>query len=338
MPSEFDAVEAIEVPYRAAVPQGEWETSSSAWLPLRSPMSSREERLRRIHSYWPTRVTDESSSTRLQRKVSLDAAALYETVGDWSAARFAYLRAIELGEDDFDIWRALARVALQGRDPLLAEAAQLAALESLRESTDAILLVQRRAQVHRDLVALYMLDGRARDAAFALGIAEGLGETKPAVRAWLTRARLPAVFAGVHPTFPTPLSWPEPPELSLTEQGLWMARRVHGVLPSGVRSQLASAVAWTELGPRRNIIITAGLGLLGMLFLLRLIRQRGDLIVAVEYPEELRGIFRIRVGTGKREEPAQPGTARAEILKGGASTHYERHLVNRETQFNRLLS
>ena len=79
--------------------------------------------------------------------------------------------------------------------PVLAEAAQLGALESLRESTDALELVERRARVHRDLATLYMLEGRSADAARVLQRVEGLDEPGPVVRVWLDRFRLPVAFA-----------------------------------------------------------------------------------------------------------------------------------------------
>ena len=339
VPSQFDSVEVVEVPLRAAVPEGEWRPSSGAQSYLRSPIASDEEEALRMARYWPLGVDEQGpESSTLQWKVSLDAAALFEAAGDWNSARYAYLRAIELGGDDFDTWRALAHVAMQSRDPVLAEAAQLGALESLRESTDALQLVERRARVHRDLATLYMLEGRSADAARVLQRVEGLDEPGPVVRVWLDRFRLPVAFASGYLTFSPSLAWPEESPLSLDGQVFAWAGQAHASLPSWMQKTMAEAAAWVRVGSRMSTIVTAGLGLMALLFLLRLIRQRGDLIVAVEYPEELRGTFRIRVETSKNEKAAAPGSARTQIRKGGPSTRHERHLVNRETQFNRLLS
>ncbi|MEE3326213.1 MAG: protein kinase, partial [Myxococcota bacterium] len=339
MPSQFDSVELVDVPLRPAVPVGEWQPSSLAQPFLRSPLTSDEEEALRMARYrTPDVPVETSEALDLQRKVSHDAARLFEAAEDWNSARYAYLRAIELGDRDFETWRALAHVAMRSRDPALAEVAQLGALESLRESTDALLLVERRARVHRDLATLYMLEGRSADAARALQRVEGLDEPSPNLRAWLDRVRLPVVFASTHPTFSPSLDWPEESPLGVEGQVLAWTNQAYGSLPSWMQSRMTETVAWARVGSRMSTVITAGLALLGLLLLLRLIRQRGDLTVAVEYPEELRGTFRIRVGTGKNEKAPAPGSARSKILKGGPSTRYERHLVNRETQFNRLLS
>ncbi len=339
LPNQFDPVEVVEIPLRPAVPAGEWQPSSLAQSFLRSPLIHDEEEALRMARYnTPDLSAEESEALLLQRKVSRDAAKLFEAAEDWNSARYSYLRAIELGDRDFEIWRALAHVAMRSRDPALAEVAQLAALESLRESTDALLLVKRRAQVHRDLATLYMLEGRSADAARVLQRVEGLDEPSPNVRAWLDRVRLPVVFASTHRTFPPTLTWPQASPLSVEGQVLEWTRDAYGSLPLWMRSQVKEAFTWVGVGSRMSTVITACFAVMAVLLLLRLIRQRGDLIVAVEYPEELRGVFRIRVGTGKKEKMPIPGSARSLVLKGGPSTRYERHLVNRETQFNRLLS
>ena len=317
VPSQFDSVEVIEVPLRAAVPAGEWRPSSGAKSYLASPIVSDQEEALRVTGYWPLGLDEEGrESSALQRKVSLDAAALFEAAGDWNAARYAYLRAIELGGDDFDTWRALAHVAMQSRDPVLAEAAQLSALESLRESTDALELVERRARVHRDLATLYMLEGRSADAARVLQRVEGLDEPGPVVRVWLDRFRLPVAFAPSYFTFSPSLAWPEESPLSLDGQLVAWADQAHDSLPSWMKKKMAEATAWVRVGSRMSTIVTVGLSLMALLLLLRLIRQRGDLIVTVEYPEELRGTFRIRVGTSKNEKPRLRATRGPRFSKG----------------------
>ena len=89
-----------------------------------------------------------------------------------------------------------------------------------------------------------------------------------------------------------------------------------------------------------STIVTAGLSLIALLLILRLIRQRGDLIVTDRVSGGAQGNLSdpARYEYKNEKRRGRPGNARTQILKGGPSTRHERHLVNRETQFNRLLS
>jgi hypothetical protein len=79
-----------------------------------------------------------------------------------------------------------------------------------------------------------------------------------------------------------------------------------------------------------------GVAFMVVLAIAVLLRQRGDVAVAIEYPEELRGVFRVRLRAGRRGLP-DPLTE-VQVRKGGASTRKEHHLVSRETQFQRLFT
>ena len=79
-----------------------------------------------------------------------------------------------------------------------------------------------------------------------------------------------------------------------------------------------------------------GAGVLVLIALLLLRRQRGDIAVAIEYPEELRGIFRVRWRGSRKRLPDT--TTEEQIRKGGASTRRQHHMVARETQFQRLFT
>ena len=85
-----------------------------------------------------------------------------------------------------------------------------------------------------------------------------------------------------------------------------------------------------------SILLGCLVALLVVLAIAVLLRQRGDVAVAIEYPEELRGVFRVRLRAGRRGLP-DPLTE-AQVRKGGASTRKEHHLVSRETQFQRLFT
>ena len=104
LPNRFDPVEVVEVPLRPAVPDGEWQPSSLAQPFLRSPLIHDEEEAFRLGRYsTPDLGAEESEALFLQRKVSRDAAKLFEATEDWNSARYSYLRAIELGDRDFEI-------------------------------------------------------------------------------------------------------------------------------------------------------------------------------------------------------------------------------------------
>ncbi len=124
----------------------------------------------------------------------------------------------------------------------------------------------------------------------------------------------------------------------------WSAERL-GEIEAGLPPSLGSAVE--RVGQWLSNASTTQLAILGLAALAlvalppRFLRQRGDLAVALRYPEELRGTFRLRVARKRRnlrDRADGAGSQRAEILKGGTSSRTEHHLVSRETHFPRMLS
>lgn len=339
--SALRQVEPIRSPLAPSVPPGPWSSTARAeslrFLPLRSPLEDPEEGLRRIRDFFPTFGTTVEPDPKRQA-AARDAARLFESVGDWEAARFATERAIEFGANDFETWRALGRLALHTGDGALAEAAQLAALSHLPSTADAILFVELRAKVHRDLAILYQLDGRERDAAIAFENSRGLASAGPGMSTWMSRQMFPLQFRRrSEPGAPAP-EWPERPLDTRWAAAGRVAAEAWNLVPSQGRARVESMIGWMGEDTRRRTFSTIAIVALGLLLLLRTIRQRGDLIVTVEYPDELRGVFRVRVTNGRARPRRPSGDLRSQILKGGVSTRYERHLVNRETQFHRMLS
>ena len=331
--------EPIRPPYASVLPTDPWRPDPRAYRlgasPRRSPVVDEEERRARIRDAFGVPVVMPDA---LRREAALEAAALFEAAGDLEAARYAYLRAIAEGADGFEVYRALSRAALATRDSLLAEASQLAALDRLAQVQDPIQFVELRAKIHRDLVMIYLLDGRVRDAGLAMRHVEGLSAPDRATADWLARQRYgpvrwPTAFGqGAPPAWPDSLAGTSVDDLDRWAQAAW------DVVPSGVQDQTRSGWAWIQEDGRRRVSLILLVGLLGLFVLMRLFRQRGDLIVTLTYPDELRGVFRVRIASprGRSRLPAE--TWRAEVIKGGASTRYERHFVNRETQFTRLLA
>ncbi len=335
-------VEPIRSPMAPLVPPGPWRSTTRAEylasVPLRSPLEDRDEGMLRIRDAFP-KFGSESIEPDLSRQLAaVDAARLFEAAGDWEAARFSIERAIEFGANDFDTWRALGRLALRTGDGAQAEAAQLAALSHLPSTTDAILFVELRAKVHRDLATIYRLDGRDRDAAIALENSRGLASAGPSMSTWMSRQLFPLEFRLRPVPGAAPPVWPEPSSDSRWAAVGRIASEVWNLIPPQGRERVEEMLAWVAEDARRRMLSTIAFVSIGLLVLLRSIRQRGDLIVTVEYPEELRGVFRVRVSNARARPRRAMGDVRSQILKGGVSTRYERHLVNRETQFHRMLS
>lgn len=337
IPIAFAQVEAARPPLALSVPPGPWQPTALARrlgaLPMRSPLEDPDERRRRIEDAVPVAARAPDPE---RRDAALAAARLFETAGDWEAARFAYERAILAGADELETWQALGRVALHLGDGAFAEAAELAALGHLPSTSDAIRFVALRARIHRDLAMIYLLDGRRRDAGIAFESAEGLGSADRFASAWLDRQAFAIdVRPPARPNAPRPV-WPERPDEAWWTLADRLGLRVWNAMPPPARDRLASAGAWLGDGARRRTLTLLALMGMFLVVLLRAIRQRGDLVVTMEYPDELRGVFRVRVAS-PRARPRKPsGSLRAEILKGGVSSRYERHFVNRETQFHRI--
>jgi tetratricopeptide (TPR) repeat protein len=341
LPVEASAVEPIRPPWAVSVSPGPWRATERARAlrlgPRPSPLESELERSLRIAEHRPAPV-EPSPGSAGRRAAALNAARLFEAAGDFEAARFSYERAVAMGADDQEVWRALARARLRTGDGPAAEGALLATLDRLGETTDAIAFVELRAQIHRNLAKIYLLDGRGRDAQIALEGAEGLALVDGSTSLWLVDNLLPLrLETRPLPGAPPPV-WPEAPEPAWSTRAVDLAAQAHEALPSGLQEELDEGLAWANAGDRPRILTMTLLGALVLLVILRLIRQRGDLIVAIEYPEELRGLFRVRLATKKARAPSADADVRAEVQKGGISTHYEHHWVNRETQFHRLLS
>ncbi len=340
-------VEPLRIPLAPTIPPGEWRRtprSEALASPLwRSPLIDEGERQLRIAEGWP-RAGSPIAESSAARVAALRAARLFEAAGDPDAARFAYERAVLAGARDFATWRGLARTRLLTGDGPGAESAYLAALEATVAEDGPVempvALVELQAQLHRDLLKVYGLEGRGRDAALALERSRGLAALEPPERAFLSGLAW-QLSPGARP-MTEPLVWPDP------EREGWatdfdvrvgrLASETYAALPASIRVQVERAAEWASTSQRRRVLASTFLGLLAFLVMLRAIRQRGDLSVAIEYPEELRGVFRVRVISGRMRLRQPTRGERGEVLKGGVSSRFEHHLVNRETHFQRLLT
>ncbi len=265
------------------------------------------------------------------RKAALDSARLLEAAGEPVAAARAYGSVIDSGEVVLvDVWHGLAANLARAGDALAAERAFLRGLDASGRASDQI-------RFRYDLAGFYAGEGRLVE---ALAVVEALAPHAPESAALLDAARgLATGIEIVALTRPRgdAVPWPEPPPV---EPG-WdrFGPRVVAVveqLPASWQTGLLPLALRLESEEGLRLALYGGGALLALIALAVLLRQRGDVTVTIAYPDELRGLFQVRVRNGRR---AVPGPAsEEEIRRGGASTRKEHHMVSRETHFQRLFT
>jgi len=115
-----------------------------------------------------------------------------------------------------------------------------------------------------------------------------------------------------------------------------LLHRLVAWLPSPLRRAAEGLADLIPGTPSEQLAQLLALALVLLLIAVRSLRRRGDLAVFIEYPDELRGTFRVRIATSTDRFKRNPETTRDEVLKGGTSTASEHHLVRRETSFRSL--
>jgi len=271
-----------------------------------------------------------SSRAPILRRAALESARLLEAAGEPVAAAAAYASVVDGGEVVLvDVWHGLAANLARSGDSAAAERAFLRGLDASGRASDQI-------RFRYDLARFYAGQARLIE---ALAVVEALRPHAPESSelaaasvglqvslelSALSRARGPF---RAWPSIPTDPGWDQfdPRVAALAER-----------LPEPLRARMLS---WAERFVREAELRTAvfvGVGFLVVLAIAVLLRQRGDVAVAIEYPEELRGVFRVRLRAGRRGLPEPLGEE--QIRKGGVSTRKEHHMVSRETQFQRLFT
>jgi len=267
------------------------------------------------------------------RQAALESARLLEAANESAAAAEAYAGVIEAAKVDgeeipVDVWHGLALAHARAGNAIGAERAFLAGLDASGGAGAQI-------RFRFDLAGFYRSQGRLSE---ALAVIDALLDHAPVSR------ELDAAQSGLTASIEwtsialrrgTPAVWPEPPPaiVAPAEPG---AGGASALLPEPLR-RIGSLIV-QRVGEAGTLQSASFLGLtgLGLIALLLLLQQRGDIAVAIEYPEELRGIFRVRWrGTGRR---LPDSTTEEQIRKGGASTRRQHHMVARETQFQRLFT
>jgi len=264
------------------------------------------------------------------RRAAIDSARLLEAAGESEAAASAYAGVIDSGEVVLvDVWHGLATNLARAGDALAAERAFLRGLDASGRASDQI-------RFRFDLAGFFAREGRLIE---ALAVVDALAPHTPESVA-LVDARF-ALATGIDLESLTrprgeQVPWPSPPPEPGWER--FDPRVVAAVerLPASWQAELLPfAERFVAEEGVRLAVYTAGAALV-LIALFVLLRQRGDVTVTIAYPDELRGLFQVRVRNGRRVVP-DPATEE-QIRKGGASTRKEHHMVSRETHFQRLFT
>lgn len=271
-----------------------------------------------------------SSRAPILRDAALESARLLEAAGEPAAAASAYAGVVDGGEVVLvDVWHGFAANLARAGDSAAAERAFLRGLDASGRASDQI-------RFRYDLARFYGREGRLIE---ALAVVDALlphAPESPALSdasAGLQISLELSALARPRGSFRT---WPSIPSEPGWEQFDPQVAAAAERLPESLRDQL---LPWAERfvsEERLRSAVLMGVAFLVFLAIAVLLRHRGDVVVAIEYPEELRGIFCVRLRDGRRALPVP--LAESQIRKGGASTRKEHHMVSRETQFHRLFT
>ena len=278
-----------------------------------------------------SRNVGRGSGAPILRKAMLESARMLDAAGRSAAAAAAYTAVIESADVVLvDIWHGLAANLAREGDSLAAERAFLRGLDASGRASDQI-------RFRYDLAGFYIRDGRLVD---GLAVLDALIPHVP--ESVLLREARAAVLNSLDlQAFMRPSgeyrAWPTMPA-DAPGWEVFDPRVVAYVerLPPSVQDRLLPFAQRIAEEEQMRLGVYGAAGLLVVLAAVLLLRQRGDVAVIIEYPDELRGIFQVRMRGGRRSAP-DPVNA-AEIREGGVSTRRQHQMVSRETHFQRLFT
>jgi tetratricopeptide (TPR) repeat protein len=261
---------------------------------------------------------------------AIESGRLLEAAGEWKAAAEAYEGVVESdGPALVEVWHGLALSRARSGD---AEGAERAFLRGLDASGRAALQIRFRF----DLAGFYAQQGRLLEAYSVLEALEPHAPSSSLIRDALAGLATSIELTALEHRRGKPAAWPE----SGTEQSLAefdpRVGSALALLPESTRSELLPFLDSIDAKQARKAALVSLSIFVALATLFVLFRQRGDVAISLAYPEELRGIFRIRIRNGRRAAP--DASTESQIRKGGRSTRKEHHMVSRETQFQRLFT
>ena len=293
----------------------------------------RAEILRRLDTpeHDPIRTGEAPSKATSLRQAAFESARLLEAAGRFAAAAEAYASIVDARDVALiDVWHGLAaNLARAGR----LEAAERAFLKGLDASGRA----SDQIRFRYDLARFYAAEGRLLE---ALAVLDALAPHVPGSGTLAdarSRLRSAVELTGSAEPRGDQVAWPSPPrDPGWAEFDPRIVRIVERLPVSVQEGLLPWARRIREDEGLRMAILAFAAGIVLLAFFV-LMRQRGDVAVSIEYPDELRGLFCVRIGSGRRA--AGPDSlSESEIREGGASTRRKHPMVSRETRFQRFFT
>ena len=263
-------------------------------------------------------------------RAALDSGRLLEAVGEWEGAASAYANVVAADSLSLvDVWHGLALSLARSGDSIGAERAFLQGLDASGRASSQI-------RFRFDLAGFYAKEGRLLEAQAVLEALEHHAPDSSMMRDSLDGIGSSIELIALQNTRGMPEAWPfSGPDVAWQEVNPRVTQALT-VLPDPVRDAMLPVVESFADRDARDALLMAGASAFAVLALFILFRQRGDVAIAISYPEELRGIFRVRLRNGHRAPP--DASTEIQIREGGASTRKEHHMVSRETQFQRLFT
>ena len=307
---------------------GPWrEVAVTRDAPRRAAILKRLDAIRDVPA---SRAEAPSKATSLRRG-ALESARLLEAAGRFAAAAEAYASVVDSHDVALiDVWHGLAANLARSGHSEAAERAFLHGLDASGRASDQIRfrydLARFYAAQGRLLESLAVLDALAPHVPGSATLADARSRLRSAIE--LTGASRPGDGQVAWPTPPRDPGWADfDPRLVEVIQRL----------PQSVQDEL---LPWARRIREDEGLRMVVLGLAGGLILLAffvLMRQRGDVTVSIEYPDELRGLFCVRIGGGRRAARSD-ALSESQIREGGASTRRKHYMVSRETRFQRFFT
>ena len=293
-------------------------------------------RLLRIAAHRPAYVSTSHQSilppilrVRAQRLRGL----ALEAIEDYEGARLAFEACVGLGDETADNWQRLARARLRTGDFAGSEAAFLAAYQLSLGG-----LSSDRSLVLQELGELYLLTRQLDEAKLILNAASELTPNRGRIRELLQRLESESSGEFSPASRAAQPLWPETRAQSIrarVDRGL---DRGYRLLPEGVKRPLAQLGAFA-VGPWGREAGFWSITFLALLIVVqRRLRGHGDLVIAIEFPQELRGSFTVNIA----ESPGQYKRAKSGDVRGASgrehsSSRNTHQNVGRETQFQQLI-